>query len=150
GPADIELYVAADGPTQQRQRLQERPDTGLPDRIVGGSRHQHADPPHSLRLLRPCCKRPCRRAAEQRDELAAPHSITSSATNRMSRLIVSPTSLAAFTLMTSSNLVGRSTGKSAGFAPLSILSTYVAVRRNRSSRFAPYDMRPPASTNSRA
>src|SRR6476659_2439175 len=67
-----------------------------------------------------------------------PHnSITSSATNRMSRLIVSPTVLAAFRLMTSSNLVGRSTGKSAGFAPLSILSTYVAVRRNRSSRFAP-------------
>src|SRR5438876_3224407 len=65
------------------------------------------------------------------------HSITSSATNKMSRLIVSPTVLAAFRLMTSSNLVGRSTGKSAGFAPLSILSTYLAVRRNRSSRFAP-------------
>src|SRR5262245_8775546 len=93
----------------------------------------------NCRLLLPARReRPChRRAAEQRDERAAPHSITSSATNRMSRLIVSPTSLAAFTLMTSSNFVGRSTGKSAGFAPLSILSTYVAVRRNRSSTFAP-------------
>src|SRR5262249_42750016 len=99
------------------------------------------DPDHRHRLGLPRARRsrPCRgRSAEQRDELASlHHSITSSATNRMSRLIVSPTSLAAFTLMTSSNLVGRSTGKSAGFAPLSILSTYVAVRRNRSSRFAP-------------
>jgi hypothetical protein len=31
--------------------------------------------------------------------------------------------LAVFRLMTSSNLMGRSTGKSAGFAPLRILST---------------------------
>ena len=52
-------------------------------------------------------------------------------------ITVSPIARAVFTLMTSSNLVGRSTGNSAGFAPLSILSTYVAVRRNRSSRFAP-------------
>src|ERR1700730_12720499 len=85
------------------------------------------------RGLRPCgC-----RTADKGDELASPHSITSSATSRMSRLIVSPTALAAFRLMTSSNVVGRSTGKSAGLAPLSILSTYVALRRNRSSRFAP-------------
>src|SRR6516225_6094812 len=90
------------------------------------------------RLLRPRRERPRRcRPPEKRYELTSFHSITSSATNRMSRLIVSPTALAAFRLMTSSNLVGRSTGKSAGFAPLSILSTYVAVRRNRSSRFAP-------------
>src|SRR5262249_23857386 len=76
-------------------------------------------------------------AAEQRDELASCHSITSSATKRKSRLIVSPSSLAVFRLMTNSNLVGCSTGKSAGLAPLRILSTYVAVRRNRSGRFAP-------------
>ena len=40
-----------------------------------------------LRLLRPCRARPCRRAAEQRDELtAAAHSITSSArASRVSR-----------------------------------------------------------------
>src|SRR5262245_51665279 len=92
-----------------------------------------------LRLLRSRRNRQRgRRPTEQRDELAPPHhSITSSATNRMSRLIESPTALAAFRLMTSSNLVGRSTGRSAGFAPFNILSTYGAVRRNRSSRFAP-------------
>src|SRR5215831_17799106 len=116
----------------------ERCETGLKHRIVRGAGQEDADPPHALALLRARHERPRgRRAAEQRHERAAFHSITSSATNRMSRLIVSPTSLAAFTLMTSSNLVGRSTGKSAGFAPLRILSTYVAVRRKRSSRFAP-------------
>jgi hypothetical protein len=31
-----------------------------------------------------------------------------------------------------SNFVGCSTGRSAGFAPLRILSTYVAARRNKS------------------
>src|SRR5262245_19436803 len=53
------------------------------------------------------------------------HSTTSSATSRNSRLIVSPSSLAAFRLITSSNLIGCSTGNSAGFAPFRILSPYV-------------------------
>ena len=35
-------------------------------------------------------------------------------------------------LMTNSNFVGCSTGKSAGLAPLRILSTYVAARRAKS------------------
>ena len=46
--------------------------------------YHHADAPHPLALLRARRKRPRRRAAEQRDELAAFHSITSSA--RASRL----------------------------------------------------------------
>src|SRR4030095_12285581 len=37
--------------------------------------------------------------------------------------------LAVFRLILSSNFVGASTGKSAGFAPLRILSTYTAARR---------------------
>ena len=40
-------------------------------------------------------------------------------------------------LIASSNFVGISTGISAGFVPLSILSTRPAVRRNRSETFAP-------------
>src|SRR5215510_4591592 len=40
---------------------------------------QHADTAHPLALLRPRRKRPGSRAAEQRDELAPFHSITSSA-----------------------------------------------------------------------
>src|SRR5262249_45484105 len=43
--------------------------------------------------------------------------------------IVRPICLAFFKLITSSNLVGCSTGRSAGFAPLRILSTWLAARR---------------------
>jgi hypothetical protein len=47
-------------------------------RIILGCRHQHADAPHALALLRARRERPrSRRAAEQRDERAAgTHSIT--------------------------------------------------------------------------
>src|SRR5262249_44288385 len=40
------------------------------------------DTRYTRRLLRPRCQRPHRCAAEQRDEIAAPHSITSSACRR--------------------------------------------------------------------
>src|SRR5262249_5345754 len=46
---------------------------------VGGNGHEHTDAPHSLALLRAQRERPRRRTTEQRDELAASHSITSSA-----------------------------------------------------------------------
>src|SRR4030095_13245515 len=36
----------------------------------------------------------------------------------------------------------------AGLAPFRILSTYVAARRNKSVIIGPYDIRPPACTNS--
>jgi hypothetical protein len=43
-------------------------------RIARSHRHQHADPPHPLGLLRARRERPSnRRAAEQRDELASSH-----------------------------------------------------------------------------
>ena len=45
--------------------------SGLSFPIVG--HHQQPDPPHSLRLLRTRRERPCRRAAQQRDEVAPPH-----------------------------------------------------------------------------
>ena len=66
-------------------------------------------------------KRPRRRrAAEQRDELAASHSITSSARASSCGGTVMPSILAVSWLMTSSNLVDCTTGRSAGFAPLSM------------------------------
>src|SRR5437016_960990 len=43
--------------------------------------------------------------------------------------IVNPSALAVLRLTTSSNLVGCSTGRSAGLAPFKILSTKVAARR---------------------
>src|SRR6478609_2422218 len=58
------------------------------------------------------------RAAEQCDELAPLHSITSSARARSVGGTSRPSALAAIVLMTSSNLLACTTGKSAGFAPL--------------------------------
>jgi hypothetical protein len=51
------------------------------------------------------------------------YSIISSARSWNSRVIVSPSADAAFRLMTSSNLLGCSMGRSAGFVPFRILST---------------------------
>jgi hypothetical protein len=51
------------------------------------------------------------------------HSITSSARARSDSGMVRPRALAVLRLITSSNLVGCSTGRSAGLAPLRILST---------------------------
>src|SRR5262249_42430723 len=54
--------------------------------IVGGERHEHADAPHPFAFLGVDRERPCGRGAEQSDEPAAFHSITSSATERSDRL----------------------------------------------------------------
>src|SRR5262245_31701368 len=79
------------------------------------------------RLLRARHERPRRRTANQRDELAplhcCGHSITSSA--RASRVggTSMPSALAVLRLMTRSNRVGCSTGKSPGLAPRKIFTT---------------------------
>ena len=65
------------------------------------------------------------------------HSITSSARASSVGGTMMPSAFAVFRLITSSNLVGCSTGRSAGFAPLKILSTKRADRRNRSRRSGP-------------
>src|SRR5271155_2052153 len=53
-----------------------------------------------------------------RDELPPSHSITSSAVASSVSGTVRPSASAVLRLMTSSNLVGSSTGRSAGFSPL--------------------------------
>src|SRR6516165_2201671 len=75
-PAILEPDVAAITPAQLLERLEERRDVGLTFTIgLRVKRDQHADPPGLLRARR---ERPCgRRAAKQRDERAALHSITS-------------------------------------------------------------------------
>src|SRR5262249_45568485 len=70
------------------------------------------------RLLRAYADRPCDRAAEKRDELAPPHSITSSARASSVGGISSPSALAVLALITSSNFVDRWIGRSPGFSPL--------------------------------
>src|SRR5207253_5819178 len=57
------------------------------------------------------------------------HSITSSARASSVGGMMTPSAFAVFRLITSSNLVGCSTGRSAGFAPLKILSTKLAALR---------------------
>src|SRR5262249_28512033 len=64
-----------------------------------------------------------RHAAEQRDELASVHSITSSARASSVGGTSMPSALAVIKLMTKSNLVGCSTGRSEGFDPRKILPT---------------------------
>jgi hypothetical protein len=49
------------------------------DATVIVASHEHADAPYAVALPRPRRERPRRRAAEEGDELAALHSITSSA-----------------------------------------------------------------------
>src|SRR5262249_26812918 len=86
------------------------------------SRCQRAEKPHHghRRLLRARRQRPRSRAAEQRYERAALHSITSSASESRLSEILMPSALAVFKLITVSNLVGCNTGSSEGFAPLRI------------------------------
>ena len=60
------------------------------------------------------------------------HSITSSARIKIDCGMVRPRAFAVFRLITNSNLVGRSTGRSPGLAPFRILSTQLAERRNPS------------------
>src|SRR5262249_2258001 len=112
---------------------------GKPFRIVRSQvAHEHAYAPHALALRRARRKRPCCRAAEQRDELApVAHSITSSARAISDGGTSRPTILAAVRLLTSSNFVGTSSGTSPGLAPFRILSTKVATRRQFARRSIP-------------
>ena len=61
------------GTNQVRKRLRKRRIAKLPLRIVFVERHEHADAPHSLPLLRPRCEWPRRRRAEAGNEFAPPH-----------------------------------------------------------------------------
>jgi hypothetical protein len=95
--------------------VQERGIAGLVFWIVRHAGHEHADAPHALALLRAPRERPRGSAAEQCDECAAVHSITSSARAMTVGGISRPSALAVLRLMTRSNLVGCTTGRSAGF-----------------------------------
>src|SRR5262249_53747608 len=92
------------------------------ERVRRGAMQETDDRPRAL--LRACRERPRSRRTEQRDEVAPPHqSITSSICASSDGEIVSPSASAVFMLSTTWNLVGCSTGRSAGLAPLISLST---------------------------
>src|SRR5215472_9577783 len=89
------------------------------------------------RLLRARRERPGGRAAEQRDELAAPHSITSSARASSIGGTVRPISLAVCKLTTNSNFVALKTGRSVGFSLLRTRAVYIPAKRAMSAKLGP-------------
>jgi hypothetical protein len=73
GPTRVRPHVAAIGPTYVGKRLSERRDLKLRQRIVFIARHEHADTPHAVALLRPRHRRARRSTPDPRDELPPPH-----------------------------------------------------------------------------
>ena len=82
-----------------------------------------------VRRLQAAGDRAQRAGADQRQDVAALHSITSSARSRKAIGIARPIAFAVLRLITNSNFVGSSTGRSAGLAPFRILPTVAAVWR---------------------
>src|SRR5262249_34545339 len=150
-PADVNASIAFVGPVQLCQRLCERQEAGLSCRIVCRETHEYANAPHALALLRARRERPSgNRTAKQRDELAPPHSITSSAVPRRLAGSSIPRVFAVLRLITSWNLVGACTGRPAIFSPLRRRSTYRAAPWNCSIRSGPYEIKPPSVTLKRS
>jgi hypothetical protein len=80
------------------------------------------------RLLRARRQRPgCHRAADERDEFAASHSMTSSARTSSDGGMVSPSAFAVLLLMTNSNRVASRSGNSLGAVPPRIFATCSAA-----------------------
>src|SRR5262245_50050080 len=140
GPSIFPLEVAAlDVAVRAHPFLKGSGELG---RRRGRASSKHTDP--SRRLVQ-ClgerwerrCRRRDRRAAGQRYELAALHSITSSARNRSVGGIVIPIAIAVFRFTASSNLDGCSIGRSAGFVPRSTLSTRLTTCRKQSRTRGP-------------
>ena len=127
GPAVFDRHVLALDKARFLQALAKSAQT-VRERVrrcgVEEPDHRHR------RLLRARRERPRRRrAAEQRDELAPLHSITSSARASSVGGMSRPSALAVLRLMYRENCVGSSTGRSAGRAPLRTRSVSAAVRR---------------------
>src|SRR5262249_12128892 len=112
-PTKDHPQVMTISPTQVRKHLRKRRGVSLRHGIAFVPRHEHADAPHAVALLPARRERPSHRAAEEGDEVAAPnHSITSSAMASSVGGMVRPIVLAVSKLITNSNLVGCTTGKS--------------------------------------
>src|SRR5262245_50723585 len=126
--AEFDDQIAAIDETTLAQFVPERriaePHNSLRPRRADGKAAKEPDAINAPGLLRARRKRPpCRRAANEREERAALHSITSSA--RASTVVGMSRSraLAVLRLITSSYFVGFCTGISAGFSPLRMRST---------------------------
>src|SRR5262249_14341990 len=106
-PAIFDRNVTTVIPAEFAQPLHESGGPWFPGRCRGCP--QKPDDRQSARLLRARRERPCRgRRAEQRDEGAPLHSITSSARCWKNKGTSMPSAFAVLRLMTSSNFVGCS------------------------------------------
>src|ERR1700756_2160697 len=76
-PIPVDAQVLPLAPTQRLQALPKGRRARLSFGVIFRIVHQHCAPAHPVRLLRAGRKWPRGRAAEQRDELAPPHSRTS-------------------------------------------------------------------------
>src|SRR4051812_3697522 len=100
-PTGFHRYVLAFNVAEFLQALPKSVQPGRHQRRPAAQKPDHW---HGW-LLRPRPQRPRRCTAEQRDELAPLHSITSSAMASTPAGMVKPSALTVFRLMTSSNLV---------------------------------------------
>ena len=98
----------------------------LPLAVTGGESaallvmlSRRLQPPKGLREGKP----ECLNGLKIDDEVASPHSITSSAVASSKGGTVTPSAAAVFRLITRSNFSGRCIGKSVGLAPCRILPT---------------------------
>jgi hypothetical protein len=74
-PASVDLDIAAFSPPEPLEALPECSQVSLKFPVALGMRHQHANPPHSVRLLRIHRERPRapRCTTDKRDEFASLH-----------------------------------------------------------------------------
>src|SRR5262249_3894530 len=129
-PAIENGHVATFDPAELAQPLDESIGPLPLNRSRSRIRAEKSDRGQGCRLLRARGERPRGCTAEQGDERAAIHSITSSARASSVGGMVRPSALAALRLITSSNRVGCSSRMSAGRAPLRIRSTWPTACRN--------------------
>src|SRR3974390_3078599 len=119
-PVILDLDVLTLDITAFAEPFAERSDTacaGIGDPAIDERHHRYR------RLLRLHRERPRRHSAKQRDELTAPHSMTSSARASSIGGTSRPSAFAVFKLIASSNMTGCKTGSFAGFSPAKILPT---------------------------
>src|SRR5262249_60059809 len=120
------------------------------DPLLPGDADKHACGLHRgnevrQRLLRPCHKRPRgRRAAEQHDELAPFHSITSSARAIRVGGRLMPSACAVLRLTRNSKCVGNWSGMSAGRVPRKTRTTKSAVVFPLAPFFWPHTIKTPS------
>ena len=150
----VDPRVAIGGPAQLLQSTLERRDAGLLDEWraeenpeeAGSEGHPGGEYPQLRTLIGAARSRI--RAINWSSTNG--YSITSSARCCRNKGTSTPIAFAVFRLITSSNFVGCSTGRSAGLVPCNILDTNTALRLYMCDKSAPYDNSPPASTKGRS